>query len=100
MFVSLAMKFLPPQLKRLLTIVQEIDVEEIEGWIDLAKRMFSRLDTREERMFVIQSWIEKQKSDGYMSGKELLQWGKEAGLTTKKKGKKAQAPEPIVAPTN
>jgi hypothetical protein len=100
MFVKLAMKFLPPNLKRLLTVAQEIDLEEIEGWFDLAKRMFSRLDTREERMFVIKSWVEKQKSDGYMSGPELLQWGKDAGLTTKLKGKKAPACEPIVAPTN
>ena len=74
--------------------------KEYRSYIDLVWRIFQRLDTAEERAFVVNSFLEKQKSDGYISGKELLQWGRDAGLTTKRKGKKAQTPEPLVAHTN
>jgi|TARA_R110002074_G_scaffold284632_1_gene456371 hypothetical protein len=82
---------LPADIKRVIEIAKSFDMEELEGFFDLGKRMFSRLDTREERMFVIRSWIDKQRSDGYMSGPELLQWGRDAGLTTKRKGKSSKA---------
>ena len=82
--VKFAMKFLP---------------QEYKDAIDVMGRIFQRLDTHEERKAAIASLIRMQKSDGYISAPEWTKWGSQLGVIGKRKGKKAQAPEPVVAPT-
>ena len=84
MFVKLAMKFMP---------------QEYKDYLDVVTSIFQRLDTHEERKAVIASLIRMQKSDGYISAPEWTKWGSQLGVIGKRKGKKAQVPEPIVAPT-
>ena len=85
MFVKLAMKFLP---------------QEYKDYIDVVTRIFQRLDTHEERKAAIATLVRMQKSDGYISAPEWTKWGSQLGVIGKRKGPKAQQPDPAVAFTN
>ena len=64
--------------------------QEDRAYIDLCRNhIFQRLDTKEERMASTASFVKKQKSDGYISGPELLVWGAEIGVTRKDRKRKA-----------
>jgi len=70
--------------------------KEYREYIDLATRIFQRLDTAEERRAAVRFLIDAQTDDGYISAPEWTQGGSKLGIIGKPK-KKVQ--EPIVAPT-
>jgi|TARA_R110000765_G_scaffold2717_1_gene8497 hypothetical protein len=70
-------------LKLLLSILPA----QYKAYVDIASRMFERLDTAEERNAAIQYFITATESDGYMSVGEGSRWLSMLGLLGKPKPK-------------
>ena len=81
----------------LLKLILKLIPKEYREYIDLATRIFQRLDTAAERRDAVMFLINAQTDDGYISVPEWTQWGSKLGIIGKQK--KAKAQEPVVAHT-
>ena len=53
---------------------------EYKGWVELAKRMTQRLDTKEEREKAATYFLEAQQSDGMITVSEWSKFGSMLGI--------------------
>jgi len=53
---------------------------EYKGWVELAKRMTQRLDTKEEREAAAAYFLEAQQSDGMITVGEWSKFGSMLGI--------------------